>query len=475
MVYRITHSLRITHSHALLLSLILLGGLASGPLHADAPQFTVEAANWSINPYSPNWACDGSSDLSHGSGCYGQYAASTVQNESPRVVQNPSNGEIYFYSDGPERDGGFLDPQKYDTNTSWLANGAQGGAHKLREVRFELDNHGTDSHYVINSAFYDAARGEFILPTGVFDTGDFPNNTMSGLIIGHGQDGLDNWSWWEIFRSNRPSGSGSGAEYHFNKAAMVKESGTDRYLGMMRANNSGVQDVLTPFYVDWDRQVVGFLFTNEGWCEYPWGFEFDDFDTGATCATSQSGGHGDFGSFPDTFRGIGTSAWPLAFKGIWTIDAKIIALRTTGATQPSYDPGDALCPPETSGFDHDLYASRTRDPQHGFDSSETYNVREVATSTWNVGSPPSSVVWTGGLKTILDGNQAQRYYINPTDSAGLGSFNAELFQRSDGTVYLYLSAKYTFCEPDSSPSQQAWDRFPKTGSGSGIVWFRLSY
>lgn len=466
---------RRTQLVVLTLTILVVGTLSGGALHADAPQFTVTQANWTFNPYSPNWICDSSSDLSHGPGCYGSYPASTVQNESPRVAQNPSNGQIYFYTDGPERDGGFLDPQVYDTYTSWLANGAQGGAHKLRQVRFELDNFGETLHYVINSAFYDTSRSEVIIPTSIFESGAFSSDPMSGLIIGRSQGGLDNWSWWEIFRSLRPTGNGSGAQYHFNKAAMVRESGTSRWLGLVRANYSGVQDVLTPFYVDWDRQVVGFLFANEGWCEYPWGFHFDHFDTGATCASSKDPYNtSDYGAFPDTFRGTNASNWNLAFKAITLIDGKIIALRTTGTSQPQYDAGDALCPPESFGYDHDLYAQRTRDPLEGFNSSHFYEVREVNPSTWSLSSPPASVNWTGSSKEILDGGQLQQFHIDPTDSSGLGSFNAELFQRNDGAVYLYLSAKYTFCEPDSNSAYEAWDRYPKAGSGSGIVWLRLS-
>jgi hypothetical protein len=469
--------------------------MTNAPLHADAPQFTVQAAHYAFTAYnqtSSGWICDGSSDLNHGPGCYGQYPASAVFGESQVISQGPgTNGTIVWHTNpSPVRNGGFLDPQFYDELTSWVAGGPQAGPHYLRQVLYDRDrttsnsspplswandhdgSHGEAEKYVNNSAFYEPAISKHIIATSIYASAGFPTNPMSGLYIVESSSGYNNFFWNEIFRSIRPNGQ-DGAEWHFNKASLVNDpASSSRWIGLVKASHPTLSNIMTPFYVDFVNETIGFKFVNEGWCEFPWGVHFTDYDTSFNCANAYNSGTGE-ATIPDVFAGLG-DPYPGDFKTVSVVDGKVLALRTLGTTQGAYVAGDALCPPESLGFVHSLYATRSR--QSPFAGARRFYTREVSPTTWT--SSSGGIVWVGDQKQILDGypntSQAQLFQIAPTDSLALGGFSATLNQYNDGKVYLYLDAKVTLCEPDSNPSAADWNRFPINSSGGAIVWFRLT-
>lgn len=478
------------------LTAVMMGALA-GAAAADSPQFTVQAAYYSFTAYNQTtsgWVCDSLSDLSHGVGCYGEYPASAVFGEPPRITQNPgTNGTIFWYTNpGEARDTGFLEPQQYDELVSWQANGPQGGPHKLRQVLYDRDRTTANSspplswandhdgsqneaqRYVNNSAFYEPSLSKHVLSTSIFASANFPSDPMSGLYIVETSNGYDNFFWYEIFRALRPNGASSGAEWHFNKAALVDDpTNSSRWIGLIHVVHPTDGNLVSPFYIDFNRKVIGFKFANAGWCEYPWGVHFTDFNSGyntfTTCADSNYNASNHEARIPDVFAGQGGPYAGTDFKTLAVVNGQILSLRSQGTTtQPTYVDSHALCPP--APYDHSLYATRSR--QDPFNGSTTYYTQELSINTWN--SSAGGLVWVGSQKQILDGSQAQNLKIQPTDSNALGGFAATLHQYNNGSIYLYLNAKVTLCEPDSNPALAAWDRFPIAASGGAVIWFRLT-
>jgi len=470
--------------------------------YADSPQFQVDQAQYSFNAYQQDatgWDCDPVlTDLSHGSSCYGMYAASFVMGESIVASQAPNGVIIWHTNPSPDRDGGYLDPEAFDELVSWKAGSAQGGPHHLRQVLYDRDRTTANSQpplswsadkadselgaqrYVANSAFYEPELARHVTAVTIFNSAKFPSNHMSGLYMVTSASGYDNFFWYEIFRSIRPdqtSTQSDGAEWHFNKAGLVNDPSSDsRWIGLIKASHLSLNNVMTPIIVDFVNQTVSFKFVNEGWCSFPWNVHFTDFDpTPNTTCDNAYDPNTHTATIPDVFAGTG-NPYPQDFLNLEIVDGKFIALKSTffGAPlQGAFVSGTALCPyylVDSEGVNYEyLYEERSR--QSPFAGGYNFYTREVSPATWT--SNTGGIIWVGAQKQILDGDQAQQFHIQPTDSKALGGFSAELQQYNSGKVFLYLNAKVTLCELNNKPAPDAWNRGPIGGSGGALVWLRL--
>jgi hypothetical protein len=328
---------------------------------AAAPTLQVDAANIQLNSYSSSWTCDPQSDLSHGLNCHSQanIPVTYVFTYAPIVVQDPATGQYYFFSGGVSQDGGFTaNDVRFDNLVSWEAAGPQGGTHVLREVNFEEDTPHNGLHNVLRSGFYDSTFGEFFWFDTIFESGAFSVNKLSGISILHGPNPTTPQNYDALFKAHRPTGNGSGAEYHFNKGALIKHPNSSTlWIGVMRAHHSvSGHNVITPILVDPSTETFWLHYTTEGWCPYPWGTEFTGFDLSETCLSGKSGGKTNT-VIPDHFEG--DTQWPFRYRGLANVDGKVILhgkVDTTRAcgSDTSCMRQHALCPAEFLGFNHDL-------------------------------------------------------------------------------------------------------------------------
>jgi hypothetical protein len=439
-------------------------GICHGTALADAPQFTVAAAQYAFNTHSQNWACDAQSEISPPTkNCYSPYPpASYTFAHHGHITQNPTTGAYVWLMDGGARDGGF-ENRPGDTLTSFASPGPQGGTHLLRKTSIEHPAYPNPPyHWELFSTLYDPSRGKFYAFANVTETGQIPNAQENILFVGESDNGVENFTWTKVYENRRPTASA----LFFNRDHYILDPGDPgRWIGFLGWGDFGALSGMAPSYIDMDRGKFGVLFQSEGWCEYPLGHVFDSFDPNATCASQGS-------ALPDLPYQI-PELVKSSTRALALVNGKAIVLYNEGTSQACADTDDACiqsrtpCPP---GQDWTLYRTRRNDPDWGFGTR--WWVRELSPATWNTSL--NAAQWTGPAKVILDGTQAAQFKINPSD-IGVGGYDAALKQFADGRVYMYLTIKHSLCLPASNPPEKAWDRNPKGNSGASMMWFRLTY
>jgi hypothetical protein len=471
------------------LALFVIGAAGS----TATPQFTVSAAHIAWNIHSPSWICDGSSDLSHGSGCYGTYPASYNFGHAPVYIEDPNTGQIYFYGHTGAKDGGF--GTSGDRDSSWLAAGPQGGQHVLREVLYEDDyytpphpelfDHGP--HFVNHSGFFRTSTNTFLVLTSVFDSGSFSQVELSSLAVGESSNGTSFPSWTDVFTFLRPGGVGNGSLTFANKYLFEQHpTDPDLWIGVIyvrQQDSNGVQLAagLSPVYIDWTRQVTGFLFQNSGWCEYPWGQEFSSYNDSGLCSTTSLNTSTVMpGRMVTSTAGLGAGTLDFSvIDGQPLILKKVLTPERASDECDSETPGSqawedcrevyADCPGSYSQEKRlEYYTNVAAEPSYDFAKGLFYDVRSLSLSTW---TSTSGLVWDGVWERIQTGpNVAPVFEVTPTDNRAKGSY-AELRQFGNGAVYLYIPTKRTWCEPTTS--LEGWERHPAKYSGTAMIWHRL--
>jgi hypothetical protein len=156
------------------LGIVAITLLLAAPVNADAPQFTVEAANWAFNAHTSNWICDPQSDLDPNGNppqnCYGMYPpASYMFMHHVYYTEKQFSGQYVGLVDGGARDGGFED-RWGDTSSTFLMQGPQGGTHTLREVEVQYAPL-KDLHWEPDSTLWDTDQNALEVFETVFTTG----------------------------------------------------------------------------------------------------------------------------------------------------------------------------------------------------------------------------------------------------------------------------------------------------------------
>lgn len=437
-------------------------GICRGTALADAPQFTVAAAQYVFNSHSQNWTCDAQSEINPPTtNCYSTYPpASHTFAHHGHITQNPTTGAYVWMMDGGARDGGF-EERRGDTLTTFAAQGPQGGTHLLRKTSIEPPAYAS-YHWELFSTLYDPSRGKFYAFANVTDSGYLPEVTQNMLFVGESANGVDNFTWTKVYENRRPTTD----RLFFNHDHYILDpSDPGRWIGFLGWGDFGALAGVAPAYIDMDRLKFGVLFQSEGWCEYPLGHVFDSFDPNATCASQGS-------ALPDLPYQIPELS-KFTIRALALVNGKAIVLNHEWTSQACLDTDDACiqsrtpCPP---GQDWTLY--KTRRNYSNWDFGSRLSVRELSLASWN--TTLTAAQWTGPAKVILDGTQAGPFKINPSD-IGVGSYDAALKQHADGRVYLYLSIKHSLCLPASNPSLNQWNRPPDGSSGTSMMWFRLTY
>lgn len=278
----------------------------------------------------------------------------------------------------------------------------------------------------------------------------------------------------------RPTANGSGALYHVSKNNFIEHpTNPDLWIGLMNGGGSGVPSVMTPVVINHEAETFWLNFKNKGWCEYPWGTEFTSFNTNETCQQSKQ--HGKTNTpVIGNFVGEESSSWPTAFDDFSKVTGKLLVLRTRNEARACGESVSCMlerafiCPPHLQDLTaRTRYADRTRFGEGVVIGGRRYAVQEASLTNWSTANPNQTFIWTGGEKTILDGNQPEHFKISPTDNPYWGSSaGSSLVQLNTGPIYLHVQVKRSWCEPADS-GDAAWDRFPLPRSGGSFVWFRL--
>lgn len=453
-----------------------------------APQLTVEAAHYAFNAHNPNWTCDSQSELPSGTSCYSDYPpASYTFAHHGHVVEDPTQGKYVWLMDGGARDGGFANKVGDNLLTFESLHPQAPGKIFRKDSLEEPSTAGL--HWEPFSAFWQSnaalsgSGSAYYWFVNYTDHGHLPSVTENRLRIGESANGTSSYTWHDAYWIERPSGQATGAMHLLNRDNFIPHpNDSTRWIGLVtwtRQTPTGNNDAgAMPVYIDTDDDVIGFQFASDGWCEYPLGHKFDTYNPAVTCSPTGNTSNTVPGGFYK-ITGLAKNVHSLA-----NLDGVILVLYTldSGRACSSSDVNCQLAHAPCPGTDPDKYPYTT--PQDGtqmndsrrdeteWDNGRTFYVRELDLSTWNESSTGHS--WVGNAKQIQFAATGDQFDLAPTDIGSIfGHYDSDLKQFSDGTIYLYMGLKHSLCLPESGPSLNQWDRYPKMESGNSFVWFRL--
>ena len=450
---------------------------------ADAPTLTVAAAQYAINAHSENWSCDGQSEIPAGANCKSDHPpASYTFTHHGHVVEDPNADKFVWLMDGGARDNGFAPNQVGDDILTFESPNAQATGkvyrkNSVEDTRSELGSHWEpfSAFWQSSEAFSGANESAFYWFVNVTDSGDLSMVTDNRLLVGESNNGTSSYTWRDIYQLERPTGKESGAMLLLTRDDFIPHrTAPTRWIGVVgfTRDTPSAAEVreTTPVYIDVDDEVVGFQFADDGWCEYPLGHTFDSYDATQTCSLTGNTSS----TLPGPLYELGFGKTNLALA---EINDKVVVLRDTrvsqtnscAASDSTCQEAHAPCPP---GQDLGLYDARREETE--WDNSRYFAIRELALSTWNESSTGATFV--GGWKQIATSSSVDEMFdVTPTDTGvTFGQYDVDLKQFSNGGIYMYMGIKHSLCQPTSASAYEAWDRFPKTTSGSSFAWFRLT-